>query len=123
MQAEFEAYDEFAVGIISGKGPFMKYYTAILALDADPGSFLLGVAYKDANKNGAYDVGEGLPGIKIRVERANAETSTGKAGGYGVPLKPGAYTVVASGDGLPERRVEVTVGKSNVKADFVVKPE
>ena len=123
MTKQFEGYDEAGVGIITGDGPYKKYYTAILTVDADPGVFLLGSAYKDANKNGLYDAGEGLPGIKIRLEPSGAETRTGKAGGYGIPLKAGSYMVVASGEGLDERRSQVQVSGQNVKADFVVKVE
>ena len=55
--------------------------------EASDGSFLQGVVYNDANANGHYDIGEGLPGITITP---NTDTGyhgvTSSSGGYALPM-------------------------------------
>jgi uncharacterized protein YkwD len=122
LKPEYEAFREAGMGIVSGDGPYKRYYTNVLATDGKAGPFLLGVVYKDADGNGAYDPGEGVKGVSIKVDPGNAETKTASAGGYGIPLKAGQYTVIASGEGIEgQLRSAVTLGPNNVKADFVVK--
>ena len=84
--------------------------------------FLTGVVFQDAAGHGEYEPGEGLGGVTIRVTRAGS-TTTFSTGGYSLSLKPGTYTVTASGGGLaaPIRRT-VVVGKDNVRLNFDVNP-
>ncbi len=89
------------IGIGSASGNYLTYPYA-WALTCDFGahsgnSFVLGVVYDDTNSNG-YTAGEGISGAIISVVRSNgdtASTTTASAGGYGIPLPDGSYTVTA----------------------------
>jgi len=54
----------------------------------DSGPFLVGVVYNDLNKNGAYDPGEGLPGVRVEPNFGGHHAVTSQSGGYAVPLPP-----------------------------------
>jgi uncharacterized protein YkwD len=54
----------------------------------DSGPFLVGVVYNDLNKNGAYDPGEGLPGVRVEPDFGGYHAVTSQSGGYAVPLPP-----------------------------------
>jgi uncharacterized protein YkwD len=51
-------------------------------------TYILGVAYLDANANGSYDVGEGLSGITVTPASGNWYTITSTSGGYAIPVDP-----------------------------------
>lgn len=124
LKPQFEAFREMGVGIVSGDGPYKKYYTAVLATDGAASPFVTGAVYRDADKDGAYDPGEGLPGVKLRAEPGAAETKTASAGGYALPLAPGEYTLIASGEALGgDLRARITLTSLNVKTDFAIKPQ
>lgn len=54
----------------------------------DSGPFLVGVVYNDLNKNGTYDPGEGLPGVRVEPNFGGYHAVTSQSGGYAVPLPP-----------------------------------
>ncbi len=84
--------------------------------------FLTGVVFQDAAGTGEYEPGEGLGGVTIRVARAGS-TTTFTSGGYSISLKPGTYTVTASGGGLAASITRtIVVGKNNVRLNFDVNP-
>ncbi|MEO6739460.1 MAG: FG-GAP-like repeat-containing protein [Chthoniobacteraceae bacterium] len=51
-------------------------------------SYILGVAYSDANANGAYDVGEGFAGITVTPDSGNWLAVTSTSGGFAIPVDP-----------------------------------
>lgn len=86
------------------------------------GSWLLGVAYHDANSDGHYTAGEGLSGITVHVvgNGVDQTITTAPAGGYQILLQPGNYTVQFTGPGITDDdSYPVTVGSQNVKLDEV----
>jgi len=90
------------VGIGSASGSYLTWpYALMLTCDfgaRSGNSFVLGVVYDDTNSNGEYTAGEGISGAVISVVRSNgdtASTTTASAGGYGIPLPNGSYTVTA----------------------------
>ncbi|MBM3458898.1 MAG: hypothetical protein FJX77_10255 [Armatimonadetes bacterium] len=115
--------DEIGIGIHLGGGPHRKYYSLELAADANPAPFVTGVAFRDSNRNGAYDPGEGLPGIQVQIGN-DAATVTSASGEYALPLpEPGSYVATASGPGLGAvRQAALTMGSVNTKLDFAVQP-
>jgi hypothetical protein len=84
--------------------------------------FLLGVVFDDANRDGAYTPGEGIPNATIIASgKAGTFTATSlSAGGYQVQLPPGTYMLTASGGGLKglANIGNVTIASDNVKRDF-----
>lgn len=117
------------IGIGSATGPTTYGGTAWpagLALTCDFGaytgrnSFVLGVVYNDSGSNG-YDAGEGISGATISVLRDNgdtASTTTASAGGYGIPLPNGSYTITARLADNRELTYSFTLSGQNVKVDF-----
>jgi len=90
------------IGVARVFGPYSSYgqsfpYTSMLAQEfADGGrSYLLGVVYRDANFNGAFDLGEGIANAAIVAEADGSgfTTRSRSAGGYSLVLPPGLYTV------------------------------
>ena len=80
--------------------------------------FLTGVVYSDANLNFRYDLDEGLGGVTISDGVTNAVLS-GAAGGWAMPVTPGAYTVIASGGPFSGvASAQVVVVDKNIEIDF-----
>lgn len=90
----------------------------------DTHRYLVGVAYTDANGNGAYDPGEGKAGLSVVPSTGDTYAVTSKSGGYAIPFQPnaGAFKVQiqdASGAALLEK--DANLAADNVKVDFVLK--
>ena len=89
--------------------------------------FVVGVVYRDLNKNGAYDVGEGLSGVTITTSVGRHYTVTSSSGGYAVPVAGGessTIVVVARAEGAtPNERTVAWDGRTNLKVDFVFATE
>jgi hypothetical protein len=51
-------------------------------------SYILGVAYTDADSSGSYDAGEGLAGITVRPDTGNWFAVTSSSGGFAIPIDP-----------------------------------
>ncbi|MEO5929496.1 MAG: T9SS type A sorting domain-containing protein [Candidatus Kapaibacterium sp.] len=85
------------------------------------GHFLTGVVYKDANKNGFYDVGEGLGGVQVMPASGTYYAVTSASGGYTIPFSgTGSMVITASGGALTApMRDTVTLGTENIKVNFV----
>jgi uncharacterized protein YkwD len=83
---------------------------------------LLGVAYDDTNKDGAYSLGEGKGDVTITARNistgAEASVDTWDAGGYQIPLTPGTYDVTAKVGNRVVRTQRAAIGTQNVKIDF-----
>jgi hypothetical protein len=102
-------------------------YNAVMATqdfaasDANPGPFLLGVVYRDSNKDGTYSVGEGLSGVTIMPMGANFYAVSSTSGGYAIPITglTGTLNVTFSGGALTAPITKsVTLTGENVKLDF-----
>jgi len=85
--------------------------------------FVGGVVYKDKNKNGFYDIGEGVGGVKISTEDGKNETVTWKSGGYSLPLADSnAFKIIAS-NGVMKYEINMEAGKENLKFDWLIPDE
>jgi hypothetical protein len=115
----FKNQNQVGIGIVlGGTGPLRNYYTIDTAATAGTRPFLTGVVYNDANANDRYDLREGLGGVRISVSGAGS-TTTFNSGGYSIQLRPGTYTVTASGGGLSTPLIRtVTIGSTNCRLDF-----
>lgn len=84
--------------------------------------FITGTAFRDANSNGVYDAGEGIPNVKITMDRGDWYAITASAGGYAIPVPAGSgtYTLTATGGPFQGATATVTVGSDNVKFDWVL---
>ena len=84
------------------------------------GSFIVGVAYNDANANRFYTPGEGLGGLSVSL--GGGSTSSAASGGYALEsFANGAQTISFSGAGL-SGPVSVSVslaGAANIKIDVI----
>jgi hypothetical protein len=121
LEANFK---EIGVGVTPGS--FQSYNSVLVTQDfaaRSGSSFLVGVAYTDADHTHTYQIGEGLGGVTITATRqgdaATFTTTTWSAGGYSLPLDPGTYTVTASGAGIGSvTQGNIVIGSQNVEADF-----
>jgi RHS repeat-associated protein len=109
-----------AIGTCEGY-PYCYRFTCDFGSSShQPNAFLLGVVYEDQNGDGIYTAGEGVGNVEILIVESGASTTTASAGGYGLPLSPGSYTVEAS---LPDGRLvtrAITMTAQNVKVDFLL---
>ncbi len=122
--------DEAGFGIIQGTFVSGRPYNANMvtqnfahsAGSPTPGaSFLTGVVFRDANRNGTYDVGEGVSGVTITTSVGSHYTLTSSSGGYAVPVAGPAGQVVvrAEGNGFTGERTVTWTATENVKVDFI----
>lgn len=83
--------------------------------------FLTGVAYADADGDGAYSLGEGVAGVTISVGAQSVDTAS--AGGYALDLGAQAEPVTVEidwqGEGLTATLGFAPEGWDNVKLDIV----
>jgi cell division septation protein DedD len=96
--------------------------TIDFARSANGQSQVVGTVYKDVFKTGFYESGDGLGGVQIKATNLKtgqtASTNSSSAGGYQMPLAPGNYEVDAIQNGKVVSSQNITVGSTNVKADF-----
>ncbi len=131
---------EIGVGIVvrnnpppGGLGP--KIVTVSLgASTAANTRFVTGVCYEDRDRNGRYDTGEGLAGVRVDVDRSDFFAITSTSGGYAIPLSGSTGPVTITARGVPGKASAIfgnrtTTGDTlafgrpeNVKADFVLPP-
>ena len=120
----FLRFREIGAGLHSGakrNGQGLKDFLVEDFGSTAEGPFVLGVVYRDRNRNKFYDPGEGMAGITIKPERGQGFAVTGKAGGYAFPVEPGTGKLVikASGRGLTKELTrEIEIDQDNIKVDF-----
>lgn len=119
IDSAFQPQNRIGIGIVqNGSGPLGRYFTIDTASAANGGPFLTGTVFNDLHGNGKYDVGEGLGNVTITVAGVGS-TTTFDTGGYALAVRPGTYTVTASGGSLPAPVTQtVTVGTSNSRLNF-----
>lgn len=117
-------FKEIGVGLAAGSlqrngTTFNAYYvtTDFATAKADEYSFIVGVVYEDHDQDGAYTAGEGMADVAITVVETNEQTVTADAGGYGLPLAEGQYTVQFSHPILGQVIRTVTLAAENIKLD------
>jgi hypothetical protein len=120
-------FRQLGIGILEGS---FQGYNALMATQnyaassAFPNPWLLGVGFRDADKDGAYDVGEGLSGVTVALADGSWDAVTSESGGYAMPCAgSGSLNVTFTGAaiGTPVTRSIQRAG-SNVKLDLIVPP-
>lgn len=82
--------------------------------------YILGVAYRDWDRDNFYDAGEGLADVQINVTRLNTTTplsqsfNTLNAGGYQTLLDPGSYLVRFFREGVLQQSRVMAINATNV---------
>lgn len=123
-------FDELGIGVLPGLfAAGGRTYNAAMATQnfarsaATPAPLLVGVVYRDANGNGAYDPGEGVPGITVVPASGVHYAMTSASGGYAFPYEAGtgSLAVTFSGGTLaaPVARGFARTG-ANVKLDLEI---
>ena len=83
----------------------------------------VGVVIDDADSDSFYDIGEGLGGVSVLLQRQGGgtyNTTTWSSGGWQLAVPAGTYTITFSGGGLAAPIVETaTIGSVNVKVDGI----
>lgn len=110
------------IGLEATESSPLVFVGVVTLTPKDSNPYLTGSAFRDANGNGKYDIGEGLGGVTINVA-GGPTMSTYEAGGYSIKLRRGGtYQVTASGGGLAgpiTRTVRVAEGR-NARLNFIV---
>ena len=127
MQPVFE---EVGISAIEGRFSYEGVdYNSVMVTqnfaksDGSPRPFLLGIVYRDQDKNGFYTVGEGVAGVKIRPSRGSYYAVTSNSGGYAIPMPnlSGTVTLTFSEGGLESPIVKsVQADGGNVKLDLEI---
>ena len=83
--------------------------------------FLTGLVTQDADRDGAYDIGEGRGGFTVTAVNGQGQsftTTSNAAGDYALELDPGTYEVTFSKPGMAGSTQTVTIGGRNVGLDL-----
>jgi Cysteine-rich secretory protein family/FG-GAP-like repeat/FG-GAP repeat len=131
------AYREVGIGITPSTGTGNGVTTGPLVVTEDFGNrsalsgkaWLLGVAFKDFDRDNFYDPGEGLGGITVQILKTGTSTpilaTTLDAGGYQALLDPGQYQLSFLQNNLLLKSESITVDAQNpvnIKRDLVLSP-
>ena len=118
-----ENFKEVGVGVAFGD---YKGYSYSYMLTCDfgtalqfSGSFILGAVYDDKDGDNFYDAGEGISNVSIELVSTGDSTVTATAGGYGIPVTAGNYTVKATLSDGSIAQQQVIIGSENKKIDFL----
>lgn len=118
------------VGIGAETGVFTtggQNYNAVMSTQdfassgANPGPFLVGVVYRDSDKNGFYTVGEGSSGVTIMPALGTYYAVSSTSGGYAIPITglSGTLQVTFSGGPLAAPVTKsVALTGTNMELDF-----
>ncbi|MGA1278512.1 MAG: CAP domain-containing protein [Candidatus Kapaibacteriota bacterium] len=116
-------FTEIGVGVLEDNNPSTQVGRYIVTHNFGRRNdfYITGVAYKDNNNNGFYDMGEGLPNVKIELSKGTFFAVTSTSGGYAIPVTglTGSVTVTATGTGLGGVVTKtVSLQGQNVKVDI-----
>jgi hypothetical protein len=113
-QEWFSTHLEIGVGM----HPDTPIWTIHTAYREDADRFLTGVVYDDLNGNDRLDLGEGLPGVEVRVGTRRTFTTAG--GAWSMSVARGLHQVSArGGDFSGASAAMVRINRFNVQVDFV----
>ena len=119
-----DSYREIGVGLEVGQ--YQKYEGAFVTENfarTGSNSFITGVAFRDADGDKRYDIGEGSGSITVSAKNiasnAVTTTTTNAAGGYELSLASGNYTINFSGSGIAATTKQVSLGSKNIKLDLI----
>ncbi|HPQ43691.1 MAG TPA: CAP domain-containing protein [Syntrophales bacterium] len=133
------ALKEVGVGIITGTSSELGGICGdnLLFMVADFGASIAenlpcieGVVYSDLDQDTLYTPGEGISQVAVSVEDLSGDDTsrpynlyTGEAGGFGLPVTPGAYRISVKADGYEMvEDVNIEVGEENRMIQFGVQP-
>jgi hypothetical protein len=112
VKLEFGRYD-------FGKGPENALFiNCILGSREDRTKKVVGVVYEDKNRNGLYDMGEGIPGRSIIGYGAGLHLKTDKAGGFLSNIESGSYWMILFSQEEPLEIQTIDVNSENVWVTF-----
>ena len=125
-------FTETGIGLEQGIYSYFQPNTMTLMMTQDfamsaasLAPYLVGVVYSDLNRNGAYDIGEGIPGVKVTLENGQYYTVTSTSGGYALPYSKTSLAnrlTFSSAEFIVPQVVAVNLTGSNVKADLRLNP-
>ena len=119
------SFVEVGIGVIKGTNKVNGNEAGPQVVTEDFGApltathYITGVAYYDINGNNFYDLGEGLPGVRVTVDGTSTFAITTTSGGYSIPVTPNAsHTVRFNANGYTELASVVGPSPNNIKVDF-----
>lgn len=118
---------EVGIAIVPENNPSTKVGPLVMTQNfgsarSSAGAWLLGVIYKDQDRDQFYDSGEGVGNVSVKAVGSTGQTFNATsltAGGYQLQVPAGSYTVTFSGGQLPKPvEKSVVVAADNVKLDL-----
>lgn len=92
LMATEEVLDRVGIAVVNAAnkrrvGPMVVVgnYCRELLEDDTASSFFVGTVYVDANRNGEFDAGEGVPGVRVESNLSEWYAITASGGGYALP--------------------------------------
>jgi hypothetical protein len=115
------SFEEVGIGWLATSEYLTQDFGSQNPPSGNPGPFLVGVVYNDANGNNFYDIGEGISGVTITPSTGTYYAASSTSGGYAFPIATsGTITVTASGSGLGSISKTVSLTGANIKLDFTL---
>ncbi len=120
-------FTEIGISVIAENDPATQVGPQVVTQDLgnrfDYAAQFVGVVINDVDSDAFYDIGEGLSGVSILLERQGGgtyNTVSWSSGGWQAVVPAGTYTITFSGGGLTAPIVEAAViGTINVKVDAI----
>ncbi len=113
---------EIGAGYANNRTATYRDYWAIHTgfRDADH-PWITGVVFQDTNRNGRYDLAEGLQNVVVRSSgRGPPFVTTNAAGGFSIPALSGEHSLTVSGSRFAAQATStVFVRDDNVEVDFL----
>jgi hypothetical protein len=109
------------VGVQPPQGQVGRYVVAEVFGVRSGVRYIVGVVYSDANTNGFYDPGEGIPGVTIMPDAGQFFAVSSSSGGYAIPVMSAAVLNITFSGGPFGTGVirQAVVGAESVKLDAV----
>ncbi len=108
-------FDAYQLGADAGAHGMYNLMVADFARENLPGNpSLIGVVFDDQDADGLYDPGEGISGVPVNIQGPEKSVSvfTHAAGGFGLELLPGAYSVIVDLSGFMFEKQVVLVDEN-----------
>ncbi len=121
------SFTEIGISVVAENDPGTSVGPQLITQDfgrrAGYQAQFVGVVINDGDGDSFYDIGEGLSGVSILLQRQGGgsyTTTSWSSGGWQIAVPAGTYTITFSGGGLSAPIVETaTLGSVNVKVDGI----
>ncbi len=125
-----EILDHVGIAVVDGVdsrrvGPMVvvgNYCRSMPETSKEPRQFFVGTVFVDANNNGEFDIGEGVPDVRVESALSGWYSITASGGGYALPRnRRGSGQLEFRSSTIGRHTVLVKNSDSNLLVDLVVR--